>query len=92
MAPRTTRLTQKTCEEIGNLVSDYLNGTLQVRIRRQFEQHLEICPDCVAFLNTFRETVSRVRSIRAEDMPETVRRNILEFLRSRARNKRPPLR
>jgi hypothetical protein len=74
-----------TCKEIADLLSKYLNNSLQAQVKRQFETHLKICPDCAAFLKTFRKTVSVVHAIRAENMPENVRRNILGFLQSRAR-------
>ena len=82
------RLNQKTCKEIGELVSDYLHDNLEAQLRSEFEDHLRICPDCVAFMNTFRKTVSVMRSVRSEDMPDDVRRNILTFLKSRARRRR----
>jgi hypothetical protein len=83
-----TPLTARTCKQITDLLSKYLNDGLGPRLKRDFEHHLKICPDCVAFLNTYRKTVSLVHSIRAEDMPDSVRRNILTFLKSRARRGR----
>jgi hypothetical protein len=91
MAARKTTvkaLTSKTCKQIADLVFNYLNDTLGPRVKRDFNQHLAICPDCVAFLSTYKKTVATTRSIRAEDMPENVRSNILDFLRSRARQNR----
>jgi Putative zinc-finger len=91
MAARKTTvkaLTNKTCKQIADLVCNYLNDTLAPRVKRDFNQHLTICPDCVAFLNTYKKTVATTRSIRAGDMPENVRNNILDFLRSRARQNR----
>jgi hypothetical protein len=81
-------LPRKTCKEITDLISNYLNNSLEARVKRQFEDHLKICPDCVAFLQTFRKTVSGIHSMRAENMPENLRRNILSFLQSRARRRR----
>ena len=68
-----------------DLVFDYLNDKLGPRIKRDFEQHLRICPDCVNFLNTYKKTVSVTRSIRPEEIPPRVQNNILDFLRTRAR-------
>jgi predicted anti-sigma-YlaC factor YlaD len=79
------RLSPKTCKEITDLLSNYLNNSLQPQVRRQLEEHLKMCPDCVAFLKTFRKTVSVAHALRAEAMPKNVRRNILAFLQSRAR-------
>jgi hypothetical protein len=91
MAARKTTvkaLTSKTCKQIADLVFNYLNDILGPRVKRDFDQHLAICPDCVAFLSTYKKTIATTRSIRAEDMPENVRSNILDFLRSRARQNR----
>ena len=68
-----------------DLVFDYLNGKLGPSIKRDFEQHLQICPDCVSFLNTYKKTVSVTRSIRPEEIPPRVQNNILDFLRTRVR-------
>jgi hypothetical protein len=78
-------LTQKNCKQIADLVLNYLNDGLAPRIKRQFEQHLRICPDCVAFLNTYRRTVALTKSVRAREMPEKVRRKILIFLKARGK-------
>ena len=82
--PTAKSPTHKTCEEITDLVFDYLDGTLGAGVKRDFQQHLRLCPDCEAFLNTYRKTVTMTRSLRVEDMPATVRNSIADFLRKRA--------
>lgn len=81
-------LTGKTCKQMTELLVDYLNDTLGPAVRRDFMQHLAICPDCVAFLNTYKKTVQITRAVRAEEMPAKIRDNILVFLRRRARKNR----
>jgi hypothetical protein len=78
-------LTNKTCKQMTDLVFNYLNDKLSPNVKRDFQQHLQICPDCVNFLNTYKKTVSVTRSIRPEEIPPRVRNNILDFLRSRVR-------
>ena len=78
-------LTNKTCKEITGLILGYLNHTLSPSVRRDFERHLRICPDCVNFLNTYKKTVSASRSLRPTAMPAKVRATILDFLRKRIR-------
>jgi len=68
-----------------DLVFDYLNDKLTPSVKRDFEQHLSICPDCVSFLKTYKRTVTTTRSIQAERLPPKVRENILAFLRKRIR-------
>lgn len=82
---RRAILTNKTCKQITDLVFDYLNDNLRPNVKRDFVQHLRICPDCVSFLNSYKTTVSASRSIRSEEIPPRVRNNILDFFRARAR-------
>ena len=82
--PRKT-LTNKSCKQITDLVVDYLNDELSPKLKRDFEKHLRICPDCVSFLNTYKKTVSITCSIRPNEIPPVVRNNILDFLRIRVR-------
>ena len=81
----TKVLTNRTCKEITDLIFGYLNDTLSPTVRRDFQRHLRICPDCVSFLKTYKKTASVTRSIRAEGIPPRVRNNILDFLRGRMR-------
>ena len=74
-------LTNKTCKQMTDLILDYLNDKLSPTVKRDFQQHLKICPDCVNFLSTYKKTVSVSRSIRSEEIPPRVRNNILNFLR-----------
>ena len=66
-----------------DLVLDYVNDRLNADVKREFKQHLRICPDCVNFLNTYKKTVSVTRSLDPAAIPQSVRKNILEFLRRR---------
>jgi hypothetical protein len=77
------RLTQKTCKEITELIYDYLNDKLRPAIKKDFERHLRVCPDCVNFLHTYKKAVAMSRVLRIKDIPVKVRKNILEFLQNR---------
>ena len=46
-----------TCREGIEFLSEYLSGELPLAQREVFEQHLEECPECVAYLNSFAEAV-----------------------------------
>jgi len=46
-----------TCKELVEFLMDYLDGLLSEPERRRFEEHLGECPDCVAYLATYREAV-----------------------------------
>ena len=75
--------TNKTCKEITDLIFGYLNDTLRPAVKRDFQRHLRICPDCVNFLKTYKKTAATSASLPPEAIPTRLRENILEFLRSR---------
>lgn len=82
---RTGAVTDKNCKEISDLLLDYVNQSLPPPLKRDFDRHLKICPDCVSFLNTYRKTIDTTQSVPVEAMPEKVRQTVLDFLRQRIR-------
>jgi anti-sigma factor RsiW len=68
------------CSRLVSLLSDYLDGRLPSDIRAELEQHLSGCPDCTAFVGTFRSTVSLLQSLEEKDLPEELRVRLKAFL------------
>jgi anti-sigma factor RsiW len=44
------------------LIADYLTGSLDPTVLAAFEEHLGQCPDCAAFLNTYKKTIEAAKS------------------------------
>jgi Putative zinc-finger len=55
--PRDRLRAHLTCREEVELISQYLAAVLDRSARRAFESHLAICPDCAAFLHTYKKTL-----------------------------------
>lgn len=51
-----------TCATEVALIGDYLASRLSPRMLMAFEKHLEDCPDCAAFLRTYKKTIDVTRS------------------------------
>jgi anti-sigma factor (TIGR02949 family) len=66
------------CMELLGRLSDYLDDDLPQDACRQLEEHLEDCPQCVAFLESLRRTVALVRSDPRPEVPEELRRRIVD--------------
>ena len=47
-----------TCQELVELVTDYLDGALDEETADRFEQHLSVCPGCETYLGQMKETAS----------------------------------
>jgi anti-sigma factor RsiW len=46
-----------TCRELADFIADYLAGEIPDETRRQFEDHLTRCPNCVNYLASYKTTV-----------------------------------
>jgi anti-sigma factor RsiW len=56
-----------TCREFAEFMAEYLSGELVPETTAQFERHLTVCPNCVAYLSNYRQTVSLGRQAFADD-------------------------
>ena len=46
-----------TCKDEVALIADYLAGALKPPVLAVFERHAAHCPDCMAFLKTYKKTI-----------------------------------
>jgi anti-sigma factor RsiW len=51
-----------SCEEEVTLIGDYVSSSLSPRVAAAFETHMQACPDCVAFLQTYKKTIEATRA------------------------------
>jgi Kef-type K+ transport system membrane component KefB len=58
-----------SCQEVVELVTDYLEGAMPPPTRAQFEAHAAACHGCQAYLQQIRTTIAVTGSLRAEDIP-----------------------
>ncbi len=70
-----------TCQELVELVTDYLEGALAPEDSARFEQHLGSCPGCRAYLEQMRETVRLTGALREDDLAPAVRDALLAEFR-----------
>lgn len=46
-----------TCQEMVDFLMAYLEGELPAQQRKTFDAHLGECPPCIAYLESYQETV-----------------------------------
>ena len=71
------------CRQIADLLGDYLDGTLPKSTRELLEWHIEGCPPCVAFVNTYRGTIGATRTLPDIPIPPELKKRLLAVLRLR---------
>jgi anti-sigma factor RsiW len=69
------------CQEVVELVSDYLEGGLSRSQRRRFEAHLSGCEHCTEYLEQMRATVRLTGRLRAEDMTPEMQQEFTDLYR-----------
>jgi predicted anti-sigma-YlaC factor YlaD len=70
-----------TCQELVELVSDYLEGALDEETTARFEQHVALCPGCERYLNQMKETASILGEIPVETLSEEMQATLLDTFR-----------
>lgn len=77
-----------TCRELADFILDYLSGELPPGVAREFERHLDECPNCVHYLRNYEDAVRAGRAAYRDadedvqaDVPEELVQAILEARR-----------
>jgi anti-sigma factor RsiW len=70
-----------SCQEVVELVSDYLDEALAADEAALFEQHLNFCEGCVWYVDQLRTTVATLGQIREEDLPAPTRERLMTAFR-----------
>jgi anti-sigma factor RsiW len=70
-----------SCKELVELVTDYIEGALSPGDTLHFEEHLGVCPGCVAYVEQMRSTVQLVGALREESIPPEAREALLHAFR-----------
>jgi anti-sigma factor RsiW len=69
------------CQQIVELVTDYLEGALSRSERRRFEAHLEGCENCTEYLVQMRATIRLTGRLDAEDLTPAMREEFTALYR-----------
>ena len=57
-----------TCQEMVELVTDYLEGRMDDATRARFEEHVAECDACTLYIEQMRETIVALGHIPAESI------------------------
>lgn len=70
-----------SCQELVELVTEYLEGDLSARDRARFERHIAACPHCTAYLQQLRVTLEELGELSEDDLDAPVRDELLGAFR-----------
>ena len=70
------------CQELVELVTDYLEDRLPADDRARFEAHIAECEYCAAYLDQMRQTVHTLGRIEEESLSDGAREALLAAFRT----------
>jgi predicted anti-sigma-YlaC factor YlaD len=74
--------TDLTCQELVELVTDYLEGSLSAAQRARFEDHLSKCIGCRNYLAQMRQTIELAGMLTEESIAPQARADLLGVFRN----------
>lgn len=69
------------CQDLVELVTDFLGGKLSEDVERRFVDHLAECPHCEAYLAQFRVTIDALGELPPETISDEARGDLLSAFR-----------
>lgn len=70
-----------TCQELVELVTEYLEGGVLPEDRDRFEQHVILCDGCAFYLEQMRTTIALTGSLTEESITAEGRERLLHVFR-----------
>jgi anti-sigma factor RsiW len=70
-----------SCQELTELVTEYLEGALPAAEKARFEEHLAECANCERYLEQMRETIRLTGTLEPDDLSSEVEDTLLHAFR-----------
>ena len=70
-----------SCQQMVELVTDYLEGRLSRRDQKRFEKHIAACDGCSRYLEQMRVTIRTLGRLEEQHLSTAARRELLEAFR-----------
>ena len=73
------------CDEVVELVTAYLDGSLDAQAERRIEANLARCEGCTRYVDQIRRTIGTLGQLPTEPLPDDARTILLNAFRHSAR-------
>jgi anti-sigma factor RsiW len=75
------RARELPCQQVVEMVTDYLEGALSPADRRRLEKHLAACEHCTEYLAQIRETIRLTSRLTPGDLTPEMRTDLTDLYR-----------
>ncbi len=69
-----------TCRDVIGMLMDYLEAALSEDMVGAFDRHLATCPQCVAYIATYKKTREVTAKAGQVEMPDDMKRRLRDLL------------
>ena len=69
-----------TCQQLIDFIGAYLDQDLPGEERTEFDRHLAVCPSCVAYLSTYRKTITLAQMAGSDPVPADVPESLIKAI------------
>lgn len=74
-----------SCQACVDFILDYIEGVLPAQEKATFERHMNICPNCVTFVENYKKTAAMAQTVGTspEDAPPVPAKLVEAILKAR---------
>ena len=72
-----------TCKDFLQDLSDYLDETCAVELRKELEKHVSECPNCWVVVDTTKRTIQVYKGMDPQPLPDTVKSRLMAALQKK---------
>ena len=73
---------QLNCQEVVELVTDYLEQALLPEMKAKFDEHIAECSGCDTYLEQVQQTILMLRKLTEQQMFPETKQELLEIFRN----------
>ncbi len=71
-----------TCQEVAQLITEYLEGTFSLSQRLRFQMHIGLCFACRNYLHQMKYTVATLGQLPTEPVPPEIKEALMHKFRT----------
>src|SRR5689334_12034976 len=68
-----------TCQQVVELITNYLENVLLAETRKRLEEHIADCPGCETYMEQIRQTINLVHAIAKEPASPETKQELLQL-------------
>ncbi len=69
-----------TCKDFLSELSEFLDESIDVELRKKLERHMSECPNCWVIADTTRRTIKIYKGMEPQPIPEDVQSRLMQAL------------